>query len=43
MLLIAPGETYDFLLRPEQAGDMKITFDLVLLKEEITQAIDIVP
>jgi hypothetical protein len=34
MLLIIPGKTYDFLLRPEQAGDMKVTFDLVLLKEK---------
>jgi FtsP/CotA-like multicopper oxidase with cupredoxin domain len=37
--LIAPGETYDYRFRPEQEGDMKLTFDLTLLKEKVTQTV----
>lgn len=37
--LIAPGETYDYLFRPEQEGDMQLTFDLTLLKERVLQVI----
>ncbi len=37
--LIAPGETYDFQVRPEHAGDMELTMDIALLKEKVTQAI----
>ncbi len=37
--LIAPGETYDYLFRPEQEGDMQLTLDLTLLKEKVTQAV----
>ncbi len=37
--LIAPGETYDFLFRPEQEGDMQLTLDLSLLKEKVTQTV----
>jgi FtsP/CotA-like multicopper oxidase with cupredoxin domain len=37
--LIAPGETYDFQVRPERDGDMELTLDLLLLKEKVTQAI----
>jgi FtsP/CotA-like multicopper oxidase with cupredoxin domain len=37
--LIAPGETYDYLFRQEQEGDMQLTFDLTLLKERVLQAI----
>ena len=37
--LIAPGETYDYLFRPEQEGDMQITFDLTLLKEKVMQTL----
>lgn len=43
MLLIAPGETYDFLFRPGHPGDMKLTLDLALLKEKITQTIHVLP
>ena len=28
--LIAPGETYDYLFRPEQKGDLQLTLDLAL-------------
>jgi hypothetical protein len=38
-ILIAPGETYDFRFRPEQEGDLQLTFDLSLLKEKITQTV----
>lgn len=37
--LIAPGETYDFQFRPEREGEMELTFELLLLKEKITQSI----
>ena len=37
--LIAPGETYDFEVRPERDGDMELTLDLLLLKEKVTQTI----
>jgi manganese oxidase len=37
--LIAPGETYDFQVRPEREGEMELTFELPLLKERITQSI----
>jgi len=37
--LIAPGETYDFELRPERVADMELTLDLLLLKEKLTQSI----
>lgn len=37
--LIAPGETYDFEFRPEQADDLQLTLNLVLLNETVTQAI----
>ena len=39
--LIAPGETYDFQFRPEREGDLKLSLDLALLKEKVTQAIGI--
>jgi hypothetical protein len=39
--LIAPGETYDYLFRPEQEGDMQLTFDLTLLKEKVTQTVHV--
>ena len=38
-LLIAPGETYDFEVRPERDGDMELTLDQLLLKEKVTQTI----
>ena len=43
MLLIAPGETYDFLLQPEHPGDLTLALDLVLLKEKVTQSIHVLP
>lgn len=43
MLLIAPGETYDFLFRPGHPGDMKLALDLALLKEKVTQTIHVLP
>ena len=39
--LIAPGETYDFEVRPERDGDMELTLDLLLLKEKVTQTIKV--
>jgi FtsP/CotA-like multicopper oxidase with cupredoxin domain len=39
--LIAPGETYDFQFRPEREGDLKLTLDLALLKEKVTQVIGV--
>jgi FtsP/CotA-like multicopper oxidase with cupredoxin domain len=42
-LLIAPGETYDFLFRPQNEGDMELLFDLTLLKEKATQEIRVRP
>ena len=39
--LIAPGETYDFQVRPERDGNMELTLDLLLLKEKVTQAIQV--
>ena len=41
--LIAPGETYDFLFRPQNAGGMELGFDLALLKERVTQTIRVLP
>ncbi len=41
--VIAPGETYDFQVRPEREGDMELTLELVLLKEKVTQAIRVGP
>jgi FtsP/CotA-like multicopper oxidase with cupredoxin domain len=41
--LIAPGETYDFQVRPERDEDMQLTLDLLLLKEQVTQAIRVEP
>jgi FtsP/CotA-like multicopper oxidase with cupredoxin domain len=43
MLLIAPGETYDFLFRPEHTGDLTLSLDLLLLKEKVTQSIHVLP
>lgn len=40
---IAPGETYDFQVRPERDGDMRLTLDLALFKEKVTQAIRVEP
>ena len=37
--VIAPGETYDFQVRPEHGGEMELSLELVLLKEKLTQAI----
>lgn len=37
--LIAPGETYDFQVHPEHAGDMQLTFFLTLFNETVTQPI----
>ena len=37
--LIAPGETYDFEVRPEQQGDLELTVDLALFKEKLVQPI----
>lgn len=37
--LIAPGETYDFQVRPEQLGDMELTAFLALFNETLTQPI----
>lgn len=42
-LLIAPGETYDFLFRPQNKGDVELLFDLTLLKEKVTQNIRVLP
>jgi len=39
--LIAPGETYDFQVRPERDGNLELTLDLLLLKEKVTQAIQV--
>ncbi len=41
--LIAPGETYDFQVRPEREGDMELTLEIVLLKEKLTQTIRLEP
>jgi FtsP/CotA-like multicopper oxidase with cupredoxin domain len=37
--LIAPGETYDFQVRPEAKGDMELKLFLSLFKETVTQVI----
>lgn len=42
-LLISPGETYDFQIRPERDGDMQLSLDLALLKEKVAQAIRVEP
>ncbi len=39
--LIAPGETYDFQVRTERSGKMELTLDLLLLKEKVTQEIEV--
>jgi hypothetical protein len=41
--LTAPGETYDFLFRPQKEGDMELLFDLAPLKEKVTQNIRVTP
>ena len=41
--LIAPGETYDFLFRPQHEGDMDLLFDLPLLKEKVMQTFRVLP
>jgi FtsP/CotA-like multicopper oxidase with cupredoxin domain len=41
--LIAPGETYDFQVRPDRDSDMQLTFFLPLFKETVTQAIRVDP
>ncbi|MBZ5666601.1 MAG: multicopper oxidase domain-containing protein [Acidobacteriia bacterium] len=41
--LVAPGETYDFEVRPAGEGDMELTLDLALLKEKLTQPIRLEP
>ena len=42
-LLISPGETYDFQVRPERNEDMELTLELPLLKEKVIQAIRLEP
>ena len=37
--VIAPGETYDFQVRPTSVADMELALEIVLLKEKVTQAI----
>jgi hypothetical protein len=42
-LVIAPEETYDFQFRTEQAGQLELSLEIVLLKEKVTQSIQIEP
>ncbi len=42
-LLISPGETYDFQIRPERDEDLELTLEIPLLKERVTQAIRLEP
>ena len=38
---IAPGETYDFTFKPEKAGEVEFTYDLLLLKEHVEQLAEV--
>lgn len=41
LLVIAPGETYDFLVKIEQQPNVELTIEIPALKEKVTQTIGV--